>query len=159
MDHSFTPANVFLLAASIALVYKVTRILHARARTTQLRGPAASSWLFGVSKDTRLGDSGELYEAWANEYGSVYHVPAVAGSKKVVVTDPKAVAHVFAHDTFTYVQTPVTKRALESFVSGISLFHRLSHICSLLDRKRCALGRWGKSQEVNELDLVPLFLF
>ncbi len=159
MDHSLTPVNVVLLAASIALVYKVTRILHARARTTQLRGPVASSWLFGVSKDTRLGDSGELYEAWANEYGSVYHIPAVAGSKKVVVTDPKAVAHVFAHDTFTYVQTPVTKKALESFVSGISLFHRLSHIYSLLDRKRCALGRWGKPQEVNELDLVPPFLF
>lgn len=126
MGFFLTSANVFLLAAGIFVVHKLAQTFRAQARTTKLSGPAASSWLFGVVKETHVGDSGELYEMWANEYGTVYHVPAVAGSKKVVVTDPKAVAHIYAHDTFTYVHGPIIKRTFESLVSGISLSHGLS---------------------------------
>ena len=86
-------------------------------RTTQLRGPPSKSFLYGVGKRILdADDSGSLYEAWAQEYGPVYAVPSTLGSERVVLCDPKAIAHFYSRETWTYIQTPFTKRNLAASV-------------------------------------------
>lgn len=50
-----------------------------------------------------------LYEAWEVEYGSVFTIPWTPGQDRIVLADPKAVAHFFARDTLTYVQSVYTR--------------------------------------------------
>jgi len=46
---------------------------------------------------------GSIYEQWANEYGLVFGVPTTLGGNKIVLLcDPKAIAHFYAKETWTY---------------------------------------------------------
>ncbi|KAI6040237.1 cytochrome P450 [Pisolithus marmoratus] len=85
----------------------------ARPRTfkaTKLRGPPRTNFVFGAAKQIlETQDPGDIYEAWAKEYGVVYQVPTTLGGKQVVLTDPRALAHYYARETWTYVQTDTTK--------------------------------------------------
>ncbi|KAG2137925.1 cytochrome P450 [Suillus clintonianus] len=97
-----------LILASLYLL----QVYHRRQRTTCLRGPQSPSWMWGFSKillDPAVAT--ELYERWADEYGPVYKIPLVLGESKVILWDPKAIAHFFAKDTWLYNQTPFNKIA------------------------------------------------
>lgn len=86
-------------------------------RTTQLRGPPSESFLYGVGKRILdADDGGAVYEAWAQEYGPVYAVPSTLRSKRIVLCDPKALAHFYSKETWTYIQTPFAKRTLAASV-------------------------------------------
>ena len=112
----------FDAAVASTAVWTLLRWLHTsrqQLRTTQLRGPPSESFLYGVGK--RILDaenSGAIYEAWAQEYGPVYAIPSTLGSKKIVLNDPKAIAHFYAKDTWTYIQTRAFRRGLANFVRG-----------------------------------------
>ncbi|KAI0759738.1 cytochrome P450 [Trametes elegans] len=103
-----------LVLAAVYIVYKLAQSYIARSRATPLRGPPRRSWLFGVSQVAGNNpDSADLLEGWAQEYGSVFSVPAPLGSSTVILTDPKAVAHFYAYETFTYVNTKLSRIAIE----------------------------------------------
>ena len=86
-------------------------------RTTQLWGPPSESFLYGVGKRILDADnSGAIYEAWVQEYGPVYAIPSTLGSEKIVLNDPKAIAHFYAKDTWTYIQTRAVRKGLAGFV-------------------------------------------
>ncbi|KAL7281930.1 hypothetical protein ACG7TL_003397 [Trametes sanguinea] len=107
--------NVFLVSAAIYVLYKVAQSFARRSRTTPLAGPPSTSWIFGIRRagnDTE--DAAIMYEEWAEQYGPVYRVPAPFGSTRVVLTDPKAIAHFYAHETFTYIQTKLSRVAIEN---------------------------------------------
>ncbi|KAG2367857.1 cytochrome P450 [Suillus spraguei] len=88
-----------------------------RLKTTQLRGPPRTSFIYGVSYDLALSqDSGIIYERWATEYGVAYMIPSVLGQSKIVLCDPRAIAHFYARETWTYVQMPLTARLRETFI-------------------------------------------
>ena len=112
------PYQGWALDASVACIAIWTllqwlRTSRRQLRTTQLRGPPSESFLYGVGKRILdADDSGSLYEAWAQEYGPVYAVPSTLGSERVVLCDPKAIAHFYSRETWTYIQTPFTKRNL-----------------------------------------------
>ncbi|KAH9936872.1 cytochrome P450 [Epithele typhae] len=85
-----------------------------RARATPLAGPLRPSWLFGVTKQVLNNpDAPAIYEGWVEEYGAVFVAPAPLGATRVVLTDPKAVAHFYAAETWTYVQTKLARVAIE----------------------------------------------
>ena len=89
------------LAAGLWSLYLFLKSVHARSKTTKLNGPPSNSWLYGVSKEVLLGDSGALFEKWASAHGSVYQVAGPLGERRVVLTDPKAISHVYARmETF-----------------------------------------------------------
>lgn len=120
MINTFPNVKVYdglALAAASWLLYLVIRAARSRSRTTKLLGPPAPSWFFGVSKEVFDGDSGVLFENWAQAYGSVYQVPGPLGERRVVLTDPKAVAHYFAR-VDTFVKSEFEKRAIDNVVSG-----------------------------------------
>ncbi|KAG2096081.1 cytochrome P450 [Suillus discolor] len=103
-------------AALWALV-KVLRMLRWRVKTTQLRGPPRTSLVYGVSRDIGSShDRAATYERWATEYGVAYMTPSVLGQTNIVLCDPKAIAHFYARETWTYVKTPLTLAFLESSV-------------------------------------------
>ncbi|KAG1742292.1 cytochrome P450 [Suillus paluster] len=112
--------GTFNIACSFAALWafvKVLRALRWRLKTTQLRGPPRSSIVYGVSNDlTSSTDTAAMYERWADEYGVVYMIPSVLGQTRIVLCDPKAIAHFYARETWTYVRTPLASVLLEALI-------------------------------------------
>ncbi|OJA14524.1 hypothetical protein AZE42_12948 [Rhizopogon vesiculosus] len=57
-----------------------------------------------------------MYERWAEEYGVAYNIPTILGRSAIVLCDPKAIAHFYARETWTYVHTPLSLTSLEDLV-------------------------------------------
>ncbi|KAG1882704.1 cytochrome P450 [Suillus subluteus] len=112
--------GVFNVAGSFVALWafiKVLRGLRWRLKTTQLRGPPRTSFIYGVSHDLASSeDSGRMYERWATEYGVAYMIPSVLGQTRIVLCDPRAIAHFYARETWTYVQTPLSLAFLETSI-------------------------------------------
>ena len=114
--HTF---NLTVACAAIWTLLRWLRTSRRQLRTTQLRGPPSESFLYGVGKRILEDeDSGAVYEAWAKEYGPAYEVPSTLGTKRIVLCDPKAIAHFYSKDTWTYVQTPSVKHTTATVVRG-----------------------------------------
>ncbi|KAI0352523.1 cytochrome P450 [Trametes cingulata] len=110
-----SPLNAALILGVVYLVFKIGQSYRKRSRATPLAGPPSPSWLFGVGRVAANNpDTASLYEEWAAQYGSVFRVPAALGSNVVVLMDPKAVAHFYSLETFTYVQTALARVAIEN---------------------------------------------
>ncbi|KAM5540661.1 hypothetical protein V8D89_005692 [Ganoderma adspersum] len=115
-----SPLSLWQAVAVLTAVYFARNFVLARrkaARETPLGCPPRQSWLFGI-RNLIAGnpDAGPIYEAWIDEYGSVYRVPAPLGSTRVVLTDPKAIAHFYSVETWTYVQTKLARVAIEGLL-------------------------------------------
>ncbi|KAG1750208.1 cytochrome P450 [Suillus lakei] len=109
--------NVTCSFVALWAFVKVLRALRWRLKTTQLRGPPRTSFIYGVSHDlVSSKDSAAMFEHWAMEYGVAYMIPNVLGQTRIVLCDPRAIAHFYARDTWTYVQTPFSLALIESSV-------------------------------------------
>ncbi|KZO95673.1 cytochrome P450 [Calocera viscosa TUFC12733] len=140
-------AGLLLTAYGIRKAY----IALTRTRTTPLRGPVPASWLWGFQRQMFMGDSAAMVEEWVGEYGAVFQIPGSLGSKRVVIADPKAVAHFYAHETFTYQQNPFARHFLAAlFGRGILWAEGESH-----KRQRKILTPAFSNQAIKEL--TPVF--
>ncbi|KAG1882733.1 cytochrome P450 [Suillus subluteus] len=109
--------NVACSFVALWALVKVTRALRWRLKTTQLRGPPRTSFIYGVSHDVASSkDSSGMYERWAMEYGVAYMIPSVLGQTRIVLCDPRAIAHFYARETWTYVRTPLEVTLLEASI-------------------------------------------
>ncbi|KAF8838203.1 cytochrome P450 [Paxillus ammoniavirescens] len=88
---------------------RLAHLVRRRARTTHLKGPPSDSLTFGFPEFLMIPDGPEVYEAWAKQYGSAFQVPSLLGDSRIVLCDPKAIAHFYAKETTTYVITPGAK--------------------------------------------------
>ncbi|KAF7328940.1 hypothetical protein MVEN_02523900 [Mycena venus] len=87
--------------------------------STPLKGPSSTfhNFFFGVMPYLRSApDAGAIYEEWASEYGEVFSVPGFLGSRSIIFTDPKTIAHFAAGETYGYVSTPHSKRFSEKLM-------------------------------------------
>ncbi|KAG6330538.1 hypothetical protein ID866_8552 [Astraeus odoratus] len=113
-------ANILGVIICICTIGAVRTILGTRKRYTKLQGPSSTSLLFGVGKDILDSpDPSAVYEGWQKQYGAAYEIPMALGKRRVVLHDPKALAHVFNKDMWTYVHTALHKTSLEKTVSWI----------------------------------------
>lgn len=55
----------------------------------------------------------EMFGAWAEEYGAAHEVLTSFGGKKIILRDPRALAHFYARESWTYVHTESTRVFLE----------------------------------------------
>ncbi|KAG2127108.1 cytochrome P450 [Suillus clintonianus] len=145
---STTRVSVLILASLYLLqVYRRSQ------RTTRIRGPQSPSWVFGFARtvlDSNL--TTNLYERWATEYGPVYKVPLALGESRVILWDPKAIAHFFARDTWLYNQTPFNKIAVRITIGrGILWADGESH-----KRQRKALNPAFSAAAIRSLTSVFL---
>ncbi|KAF5339499.1 hypothetical protein D9758_016372 [Tetrapyrgos nigripes] len=105
------------IALAVWLLSELISRLRRDRRLAPLKGPPRKSLIFGVLRYVNQAqDPGAVYEEWATKYGSVYQIPTVLGSKRVVLTDPKAVAHFYAKETVTYIQTGISKTLIKRTV-------------------------------------------
>ncbi|KAG1823854.1 uncharacterized protein BJ212DRAFT_1262803, partial [Suillus subaureus] len=59
-------------------------------------------------------DSAEMYEHWATEYGVAYMILGVLEQTRIVLSDPRAIAHCYAQETWTYVLMPLALVLMEA---------------------------------------------
>jgi hypothetical protein len=117
-------------------LFTATRARWSGIQTTPLRGPSRKSLIFGVSREVNLAeDPAILYEQWANEYGPAYWVPRAFGNYKIMLMDPKAIAHFYSKETLGYVQTKPSKMFIEALVS------KLGYGCAFLLMSYVKFGR------------------
>ncbi|KAG6328312.1 hypothetical protein ID866_10777 [Astraeus odoratus] len=87
-----------------------------RLRTIDLQGPPRTGFIYGRAKQfLESTDAGSIYKACANEYGLMYEISAAFGRNKMVLCNPKALAHFYAKETWTYIHIPQT-----IFIYGLS---------------------------------------
>ncbi|KAI6030986.1 cytochrome P450 [Pisolithus marmoratus] len=102
-------ATLVNVAAGIAILWALRMsfcVAWNTLKTTRLRGPPRTSLIFGYSMDLlRAKDAGSVYEEWAREYGVAYEVPTTLGGNKIMLCDPKALAHFYSKETWTYTPT------------------------------------------------------
>lgn len=110
-----------LLGSGYLVYYILTSYLH-RNKSRPLRGPPNKSYLFGLRRHINNSpDPGDVYERWAEEYGSVYCIPDMMGASTVIITDPKAIAHFYSKETFGYVQTRLMRMVINNMVSALGV--------------------------------------
>lgn len=86
-------------------------------KSTRLSGPPSESWIFGLSKKLfESKDPALLLEEWAEKYGSVFRIPLALGSSRVVLCDPKAVAHFYARESTGFRMNAASKILIETLV-------------------------------------------
>lgn len=122
---SFRVLDVVAVSFFTWTLVRLARTAYRRARTTRLSGPPSKNLLLGFPEFSMTPDSPEMYEAWAEEYGPVYQVPSVLGTARIVLCDPKAIAHFYAKETTTYILTPLGR-----FVTSIVVC--LLQTCSMI---------------------------
>ncbi len=114
--YQISTTDVCLFLVAVVLIYKISTNRKSSI-TTKLRGPPRQSLLFGLIRVLRNAeDPGLLYEQWASEYGSVYSFPAFLGEQRLVLYDPKAVAHFYGKEGFGYIKTPISRMFIEILV-------------------------------------------
>ncbi len=119
--YQISTTDVCLFLVAVFLIYKISTNRKS-ATTTKLRGPPSQSWLFGLHRVIHdAGYSGLLYEQWASEYGSVFSFPGFLGQERLVLCDPKAVAHLYANEGFGYVKTQWSRTFIEIMVCFLPL--------------------------------------
>jgi len=106
----------FIILASTKLIQYL--LYRSTSRLAKLKGPSNTSILFGRSTEIiKSLDRSAVYEQWANQYGAVYKIPTAMGGTRVVICDPKAISHILAKDTYTYIGVPLFRKLMTKFVS------------------------------------------
>ncbi|KAF8700574.1 hypothetical protein AX14_000677, partial [Amanita brunnescens Koide BX004] len=120
--------SLFLLFVVVKLVQFVIDQLRG-SRLPRLKGPSNNSPLFGRLRDLLASnDRGVVYQSWAEEYGAVYQIPAQLGERRIIICDPKAIAHFHSKDTFTYHALPFSKKFVKKFIGpGLIYAEREDH--------------------------------
>ncbi|KAL1718549.1 cytochrome P450 [Schizophyllum commune] len=149
-----TFTDVLIVASTLYILHKALRKVTSRSGvpTTPLRGPPSPNWLFGVHRDiVRAKDPGAVWENWQREYGLVYATPAPLGETRIALFDPKALAHFYARETWTYVNPRISKMIIENmFGPGILVAEGENH-----KRQRKALSPAFSNTAIRSL--TPVF--
>ncbi|KAI6104602.1 cytochrome P450 [Pisolithus croceorrhizus] len=129
VTRSVTLLDVAAALAALLALHSALRVSRRTSKTTKLRGPPRTDLIFGTAKQTfESSDAGAIHEAWAKEYGAAYEVPTTLGGKKIMLTDPRALAHYYARESWTYVQTESARFFLQrNFGRGILWSHGEDH--------------------------------
>ncbi|KAJ7598450.1 cytochrome P450 [Mycena floridula] len=116
--------NLIALGLSTWIISKLVQRLIRNSYATPLRGPTSSpSFLYGyqlkIVEDQN--ETATLYQDWATEYGSVFSIPWIMGeSTRIVLMDPKAIAHFYARGEAGYTQTQASRNVIAMiFGNGI----------------------------------------
>ncbi|TFY68884.1 hypothetical protein EVJ58_g742 [Rhodofomes roseus] len=143
--------NVLCSVSALWVLSKAVQHLRRRARSTPLAGPPNPNILLGATRYIiKAPDAGELYEEWSEKYGSVFSIPATLGLSRIALCDPKAILHFYSRETYGYVQSTMTKRAIESLVGrGVLWAEGDSH-----KRQRKALSPAFSNAAIRKLTSV-----
>ena len=145
------------LAAGLAVIWalRMAYLTNRKGpRTTRLRGPP--SGFFGAEEVLiESPDPAAVHEAWYKEYGAAYEIPLVLGERKIILCDPKALAHFFAKDSWTYVLARADKVALARSVRGSLIYCISLSSVSRSERVFC----WLTARFTEGMGSTNIFIF
>ncbi|KAK0462491.1 cytochrome P450 [Desarmillaria tabescens] len=95
----------FCLLTAVYLVYK--RLKHISIATVP--GPQWKSWLYGNLPELVKGEAGESDFKWQAQYGDVIRLRAPLGEDRLLVSDPKALQHIYQTSGYRYIKPPGRK--------------------------------------------------
>jgi hypothetical protein len=119
---SLSPLSKAALTIASFIVVAVARKLLFTSTTTSLSGPPSESWVSGTAIQIINGTRHGHTKEWYQQYGSVFSVPWLLGTKQIILCDPKAVAHFYAKDSIIYGGTKSTKKFIEIMVCAYCTF-------------------------------------
>ncbi|KAK0475189.1 cytochrome P450 [Armillaria novae-zelandiae] len=106
----------FVLLASIFTALLVWRFK--RVSVKHVNGPPSTSLLLGHEYILRSQDKfGDLETKWCREYGTVYRIKGSLGQDILIVSDPKALEHIF-HSSCPYPKTRDTNFMVSLILGG-----------------------------------------
>ncbi|KAJ7917158.1 cytochrome P450 [Mycena leptocephala] len=105
----------YLLSTFYALTAIAAYWIVKYVRTVRFQGPPSPSFIFGHTKQIMESrSSAELYDRWAQTYGSVYEIHGPLGTTRLVVCDPRALSHILALDSWKYSHPPLAQLQITS---------------------------------------------
>ncbi|KAM6500078.1 Cytochrome P450 [Amanita muscaria] len=107
-----------LILFSIPLALAKLVIDRRSSRFALLRGPRSNNVLIGrlLVVEGVVDDVAAFFDRWISEYGYVFKVPTGLGTNCIVISDPKAVAHIYANDSFGYLRPALSKMFSRTFM-------------------------------------------
>ncbi|KIL67056.1 hypothetical protein M378DRAFT_160034 [Amanita muscaria Koide BX008] len=110
--------SLVLLSLSLSLAKLVLKRRSSYFAFKLLRGPGSNNVLFGRLREVQgvVDDVAAVFDRWISEYGYVFKVPTGLGTNRIVISDPKAVAHVYANDSFGYLRPALSKIFVRTFM-------------------------------------------
>ncbi|KAF7291836.1 Cytochrome P450 [Mycena chlorophos] len=127
--------STLLAAGLIVALWLFARVLSSlrSVKTTRLNGPPSPSRLWGFThylaqSRVKEFDIHAVYEEWAAQYGAVYRIPLAFGKERIVLTDPKALAHFYSSERAVYVKSELERRFIgKMFGHGVLAAEGESH--------------------------------
>ncbi|KIL67277.1 hypothetical protein M378DRAFT_159681, partial [Amanita muscaria Koide BX008] len=114
-SNSIVPDLLVIFTFSLALAKLLTVVLDRRSsQLATLRGPRSNNFFFGRLREV-IDDPATAVDRWVSEYGYVFKVPTGLGTNRIIITDPKAVAHVYANDSVRYLRPASGKTFTRTF--------------------------------------------
>ncbi|CAK5267572.1 unnamed protein product [Mycena citricolor] len=115
----------FIVTAGAFFCFAVYKIV-VHSRRVKLRGPPSPSFVFGHTQLVAAAQSpAELYSKWSQEYGSIFQIRGPFGSCRLIACDPRAIAHIYALDSWKYCHSPLALKQLTSLTGPMSLIETL----------------------------------
>ncbi|KAJ7599667.1 cytochrome P450 [Mycena floridula] len=107
--------NFFVLGIATWIFVKLVQRLIQSSYATSLRGPTSSpSLMYGyqlkIFEDQD--ETATLYQKWAAQYGLVFSIPWIFGTRRIILMDPKAIAHFYARGASGYTQTKASQKGI-----------------------------------------------
>ncbi|KAG7441875.1 cytochrome P450 [Guyanagaster necrorhizus] len=90
-----------VLSVTYALYRRITRI-----SLGDVPGPTSTSFLYGSLPELLSGQAGEVDFKWQQMYGDVIRVRASLGEERLLISDPKAIHHVYQGTKYQYIKPP-----------------------------------------------------
>ncbi|KAH0835841.1 cytochrome P450 [Lanmaoa asiatica] len=87
----------------------------------QLRGPKATSWIYGNQLDIYKAECFVVYEEWVKQYGSTLTFKGFFCSNRLFTMDTRAVNHIFTYSN-DYQKTFLLRHGLGQFLGKGGLF-------------------------------------
>ncbi|KAK0464854.1 cytochrome P450 [Armillaria novae-zelandiae] len=94
---------LFLAFFVLTVIYVVYRRV-SRISLRDVPGPTATSFLYGAFPELLSGQAGEVDFKWQQKYGDVIRVRASLGEDRLLISDPKAIYHIYQGTKYQYVK-------------------------------------------------------
>ncbi|KAH8823452.1 cytochrome P450 [Flagelloscypha sp. PMI_526] len=113
--------KVGFVVAVLLLFYSLGTWLFSICRrfqiTTPLKGPERLHAIWGWTRAIIAADDvDQIYEGWVEKFGSAVAVPTMFWNQNIILTDPKAITHLFANDPEIYGQHDLIAGVIETML-------------------------------------------
>jgi hypothetical protein len=113
---SLVTFNLPIVLLGLSVLYLLYGKL-TRNPVAELPGPKPESFIFGNLREYFEGQAGEIDFEWQETYGDVVRYKGLLGEDRILVSDPKALQHIFQTAGYSFAK-PEDRRELSQLLAG-----------------------------------------